>query len=95
MSEEKKAYVVSILNQKLSVRSDTDEAHVLRVADFVNQRIQAVVEQTKNAPFLTAALLACLNIADELFKYRKGQEVLSTKVEKKVKELMASIDLAL
>lgn len=90
-----KSFVVSILNQKLSVRSDGDEAHVLKVSGVVEQRVQDVLDKTKNASSLVAALLTCLNIADELLRSQKGKKDTQEQVAQKVRDLVDLIDLHL
>ncbi len=84
---------MSILNQKLTLRSDADDQYVSKVAGFVNNKIEEVMEKTKTVSTHAATLLACLNIADELFHHKEAKEVLSVKATKKVKELVEMIDL--
>lgn len=85
--------MVSILNQKLTLRSDADDQYVNQVAGFVTNKIEEVMEKTKTVSTYTATLLACLNIADELFHYKEAKEALSVKAAKKIKELIEMIDL--
>ena len=91
----KKPHVVSILNQKLTVRTDADDHHVGQVAGFVGGKIQEVMDRTKSASTLTAALLTCLNIADELFRRREGEKEAQSQAAKKMKELITLINLHL
>jgi cell division protein ZapA (FtsZ GTPase activity inhibitor) len=86
-----KSVAVSILNQKLTVRTDADEPYVKEVAGFVSGKIQEVMDRTKSASTLTAALLACLNIADELFRYKEGRKASSFKAANKVRDLIGFI----
>jgi cell division protein ZapA len=87
----KRSFAVSILNQRLTVRSDADEGYVKEVASFVNERIQEAIERNKTASTLTAALLACLNIADELFRGRRMKEARSVRAAQKVRDLIGLI----
>lgn len=89
----KRPFVISILNQKLTVQSDADEQYVNRVAGFVNSKVQEVVGKAKTASTLTASLLACLNIADEFFRYQEKKRNDSLRVSQKVRDLICMIDL--
>lgn len=88
----KREIAVSILNQKLVVRSEADERYVHEVAGFVGQRIQEAMAKTKNASTLTATLLACLNIADELMRFKEGRKTSKLKVADKVRDLITLIE---
>jgi cell division protein ZapA len=88
----KRSHVVSILNQKLAVRGEDDEEYVKKIADFVECNVKEVLEKSKTASQLTAALLACLNIADELFRTRESKSKEVREVAQKVKGLIARID---
>jgi cell division protein ZapA (FtsZ GTPase activity inhibitor) len=89
----KKQYVVSILNQKLTVRSDADDGYVHQVAGFVDSQIREVMSKTHTVSTLTGALLAFLNVADELFKVRQKRKDGFSKAAGKIRELIAFIDL--
>lgn len=88
----KKSHVVTILNQKLMVRSDASDKAVEEVAGLVSSKIQEVMEKTKSASMLTAALLTCLNIADEFQQQKKRKGESSSMAAEKVKEIIRLID---
>ena len=62
---------VRILNQLYSIRSDDDPAYVRRLAEFVDEKLKQVSEATPSVDTLKVAILAALNIADELFRARE------------------------
>ena len=88
----KRAVAVSLLNQKLTVRSEAEEPYVQEVAGFVNGKIQELLKQARAASTLTVALLACMNIADELFRYKKNHGFNGSKAAKKVRDLIALVE---
>ena len=91
----KKTYEVSIFNQKFHLRSDEDERYVQRVADFVNRKLFDIQEKTKSVSSLNVALLAALNIADDLFKIKGDKKGRTDKAKSKIREmitLMESLD---
>ena len=77
----------------MTVQSDADERHVKQVAGFVNSKVQEIVEKAKTASTLTASLMACLNIADEFFRYKEKKNADSVKAAQKVRDLIQMIDL--
>ena len=91
----KKSHSVSVLSQKLVIRSEADGAYVDQVAGYVNGKVQQVLDQTKTASTLTASLLACLNVADELFQERRGRKDARGRAAKKVREIIGLIDVEL
>ena len=88
----KKPVVVSILNQRLTLRSDADEGHISEVAGFVEAKVQEVMKQSRAVLPLTAVLLACLNITDEFFRYRQGRAASSSRAARKVQDLIGVIE---
>ncbi len=89
----KKSYEVNIFNHKFSLKTEEDERYVQRVADFLNRKLFEVQEKTKSVSSLNIALLAALNIADELFKIKvekKGKHV--DRAKGKIKEIMQWVD---
>lgn len=77
------------------VRSDADDAHVDAVSELVNSKIQEVMEGMKTASTLTAALLTCLNLADELLNLRQDGGGSKAKLAKKIRDLIRRIDVQL
>lgn len=63
----KKAYEVVILNQKFVLKTDNDEFHVKRVADFVNKVFHEIQSKAQTISTQNVAILGALNIADEMF----------------------------
>lgn len=88
----KKLISVNLLSQRLTLRSDGDEKYVGEVAGFVNDRIQEVCKRSQGVSSLNAALLTCLNIADELFRYKKSHGFNASRATKKVVDLIALIE---
>lgn len=63
----KKSYEVVILNQKFVLKTDNDESHVKRVADFVNKVFHEIQSKAQTISTQNVAILGALNIADEMF----------------------------
>jgi cell division protein ZapA len=67
---------VEIFDQTYNVHAEGDEAYLRNVAAFVDEKMRAVAESTRQADSTRIAVLAALNMADELFSLRKRQEEL-------------------
>lgn len=83
---------LELFGQRLSVVSDADESRVRELVDFVNRRLEAISQGTKRVPAENIALLAALNLAEELFEERDRAERLRRKVRERSRRLLASID---
>ena len=62
----KRSVAVSIAGQRYTIKSDADEAYVQSLADLVDQKVREVRRGAKIAEPHAVAVLAALQIADEL-----------------------------
>lgn len=69
----KKSYDLTVLNRKFTLKSDSDEKQVKRVADYVNKKMHEIVGGNKAISTLNVAILAALNIADDFFSLREAR----------------------
>lgn len=65
---------VSIFNQTYSLRSHSDEEHVKRIAQLVDERMRQIALQAPNHDLMKVAVLTALNIADELQRLKEHYE---------------------
>ena len=61
---------VEIHGQKYPIRSTLDPEYVARLALYVDEKMKAAADQTPTGDSVRVAVLAALNIADELFRCR-------------------------
>lgn len=59
---------VTIFGREYTLRGDADPDYVKKVADFVDQRMSEVAKGSAVASTAKVAILAAVNIADELFR---------------------------
>lgn len=64
---------VSIFNQIYSLRSHSDPEHVLRIARLVDERMRLVASHAPVHDVVKIAILAALNIADELERLKEQE----------------------
>lgn len=70
----KEAIPVTIFGQSFLLRSDSSADEVRRVADFVNQSIEAVKVTDRVADSLHIALLAFLNVAQAYLQLQDARQ---------------------
>ncbi|GBE36772.1 cell division protein ZapA [bacterium BMS3Bbin07] len=83
---------VDILGQRYRIKGDASDEHIQELARFVDERIREIYDKGPNTVPLKAAILAALDIADELYRYRKEQEDLTKGIEKKTEQLVRLFD---
>lgn len=72
MSEGGRVVSVQIHGQRYPIRSGLDQEYVARLAAYVDERIRIAADASPSGDSLRLAVLAALNIADELFRCREA-----------------------
>lgn len=85
-------YRIRILEQDLSVSSDSGDEYVSRVVDYVTVKVEEIRIKTGTTNTLKIAVLAALNIADDYFKLKGAKEDIYSELENKSEELIKLID---
>jgi len=62
---------------KIRVKGEEDEKYISHLTSFVDQKMREVAVKSKSADMTKVAVLAALNIADELFLSQKQLDQLS------------------
>jgi cell division protein ZapA len=83
---------VEIMGQKYTIKGDAPEEYIKKLAAFVDQRLKEVHLTSPNMAPLKAAIVASLNIADELHKVREEHEKATTVIEEKANVLSRLFD---
>jgi cell division protein ZapA len=86
---------VEIHGQKYAVRSDLDPAYIAELASYVHDKMRLASDDLANAEPLRVAVIAALNIADELSRARATESGLGGRVEARAGEIERLIDAAL
>lgn len=68
---DRKAYDLNIAGMSFKLRSSHDEATVKELVQFVDDKMKQAMQALKSGSFQSAAVLAALNIAEELILLRK------------------------
>ena len=70
MSDTGNVISVEINGQRYPIRSTLDQEYVARLASYVDEKMRAAADSTPTGDSLRLAVLAALNVADELFRCR-------------------------
>ncbi|MBI3292609.1 MAG: cell division protein ZapA [Elusimicrobia bacterium] len=86
---------VQILGHEYPVDASAgDELSVNRLARYVEERMQEIKADTLIVDSYKLAVMAALNIADDLFRLQEEQEQLTRGVTQRADELIQQIDSA-
>ena len=88
----KKSYKIMILGQELSVLSDAEDEHVANVVQFVNKKIEEVLQARDGLKTLNVAILAALNISEELLTIKGINRDLCDQLESRAEKLIQLIE---
>ncbi len=83
---------VEIHGQRYPVRSTLDPEYVARLASYVNEKMGAAAETTPTGDSVRLAILAALNIADELFRCRDTSRARDGELAERAEELERLVD---
>ena len=86
---------VEILGQRYPIRSSLDQEYVARLAAYVDERVRAAAEATPSGDSVRFAILAALNIADELFRSRDANRDRDGALAERAGELERLVDRVL
>jgi cell division protein ZapA len=78
---------VQIFGEEYALRTDADPAHTRAVAAYVDKAIRTVVDSGAVVETHKAAILAALQITDELFRVRAGDESTAERINSLTGEL--------
>jgi cell division protein ZapA len=86
---------IEIHGQRYPIRSSLDPEYVARLARYVDQRMRAAADSTHSGDSLQLAILAALNIADELFRCRDVSRERDGELAERAGELERLLDRVL
>jgi cell division protein ZapA len=95
MTDPDRVVSVEICGQRYPIRSTLDAGYVNRLAAYVDEKIRAAGESTSSGDGQRLAVLAALNIADELFRCRESNRTKDGNLAERAEELERLLDKAL
>ena len=86
---------VEIFGAIYHVRGDKDPEYLQELAELVDRKMREIAQQVSTVDSAKIAILAALNISDELFQRRKQQEGVPVEIQEKVAELAGQLEEAI
>ncbi len=86
---------VEIYDQTYHLRGEIDEAYAQELAQFVDGKMRSITEATHTVDSLRVAVLAAINMADELFSLRERQKQLQGEIRERAERALALVDRTL
>jgi cell division protein ZapA len=83
---------VTIFGQDYSIRGGEDAAYVRDIAKFVDERMREVASSGSQITSMRVAILASLNIADELFQEKEGRRRTHKELRKRAQKLLKRLE---
>ncbi len=83
---------VRILDREYLVTSEEGQEQVQRIAEYLNEKLREVQDNTEGLSEKKTAILAALNIASEYFQVLKDQDDLLARLRQRTELLIHNID---
>ncbi|MEN6508624.1 MAG: cell division protein ZapA [Smithella sp.] len=90
----KKRYDIKILGQELAVLSDAEDEQVANVVQFVNDKMQDIVQSSDGLRTVDVAILAALNITEDFLKLKGVNKDLCEQLTHRSEKLIQLIENA-
>ncbi|HEX7086410.1 MAG TPA: cell division protein ZapA [Vicinamibacterales bacterium] len=83
---------VVIHGQRYPVRSSLNPTYVTELAAYVDEKMRLAAEANQTNDSLRVAVLAALNLADEVFRYRQARNESAGALESRTGEIERILD---
>jgi cell division protein ZapA len=91
-NEEGNVLKVNIYGTEYPIKGTTDTEYIRQVAEYVDSKMRDIDQSTSVKSSLKVAILAAINIADELFREREEKRGLIHGFEEKISHLSKLIN---
>ena len=88
----KQVVQVQIFGHSYTIRGEADQDYIMGVAAYVDMKMREITEKLPVASLSKVAILASLNIADELFKERAQSDAQQKALGTRAARLNAVLD---
>lgn len=87
-----KGIEVDVYGQKLTLRPIEDESYAHELARYVEGQMQVIAQGATATTPLKVAILAAMNIADQLFRQESRRQAGEAEIERRAEGLLECID---
>ena len=95
MTDQGRVISVEICGQRYPIRTALDPEYVARLAALVDEKMRAAADLTPTGDWVRLAVLAALNIADELLRTRDANSARDGELAERAGELERMLDRVL
>jgi cell division protein ZapA len=95
MPDEGRVVPVEIAGQRYPIRSSLDPEYVARLATYVDEKMRAAADTSPSGDSMRLAVIAALNVEDELFRCRDASRARSGELAERAQELERLVDRVL
>jgi len=93
MEDQSSLVRVNIFGQEYKVKAPADTSYIIEVAEYVDTKMREVAEGLNSQqPSSRIAILAAMNISDELIKIKENRTESNSTVENRISSLIDYID---
>lgn len=86
------AIEVDVFGQRLALQGDADEHYVNELAQYVEGQMNSIAGNLTTSTPTKVAILAAINIADQLFKQESRRQAGEAEIERRATGLLECID---
>ena len=94
MSEDQSVIKVQIFGGEYKIRGEANPEYIAEVARYVDSKMREINEKLSVASLGKVAILASLNLADELFKERRERDTTLSQIRDKAAALASRLEEA-
>lgn len=87
-----KPVTVNILGNEYVIKSEEDAEKVNRIADYMNEKVKEINDNTEGLSEKKKVILVALNIANDYFQVLKERDELIARIRQRSKELINNIN---
>jgi len=95
MNEDQNVIKVQIFGGEYKIRGQADPDYIAEVARYVDSKMREINEKLSVATLGKVAILASLNLADELFKERRERELALSQVRERAAGIVSKLEILL
>jgi cell division protein ZapA len=93
--EKKQTVKVNIFGEDYIIKGEANSEYINQVAQYLDRKMRLVSESLTNRSHDKVAVLAALNIADELFRERANSENYISAIEGRIGHICEELDKSL
>ena len=83
---------IEVFGHRFSLQGEGDEAYFHELAEYVDAQMRTLAKQTRTSTPTKLALLAAINVTDQLFRQQRQKDSGESEMERRAQLLVETID---